>query len=161
LEIKIQDFKKLSEQFEMEAKAASEKRKLNGRIKRNELINKQEIDNRNKSADSSGSGKNLSRIITHNSNIDNLTNTNDFKLYNKLHELKEAFKKQTELEIEEEMNKKMGIKKKEPDVKELKRQREILEMEIKNKEINEKLMKNYFEFTDKDYHYFYVINIKN
>ena len=86
-----------------------------------------------------------------------MSNPNDFRLFNKLQELKEAFKKQTEFEIEEEMNKKMGIKKKEPDAKELKRQREILEMEIKNKEINEKLLKNYFEYIVKDYHYFYVI----
>jgi hypothetical protein len=53
LKIKTQDFKKLSQQFEQEAKRESEKKKLANKKRRAELIEKIEIEGRNKSLDDS------------------------------------------------------------------------------------------------------------
>lgn len=145
----------------MEAKAASEKRKEQQKVKRIELLQKIENEKRNKSVDSAGSGKNRSRL---NTNVEPLTDiqvSGDYHILNKLQDLKQRYKKIAETEIKEELNKKMGIKSKEPDSQEIRRQREVHEMEEKHKGMINSLVKPFFEYTTKEYHYFYVSSLSN
>jgi hypothetical protein len=141
----------------MEAKAASEKRKEQQKLKRIELIQKIDNEKRNRSVDSSGSGKNRSRINTNADGTIDLPLSGDFKFCNKLQDLKHKYKNIAETEIKEELNKKMGIKNHEPDSQESRRQREVQEMEDRNKNIISHLVRPFFDYEIKDYHYFYVI----
>jgi hypothetical protein len=70
--------------------------------------------------------------------------------------MKEKYKKIANTEIKEELNKKMGIKTQEPDSQECKRQREVQEMEQRHVNMIEHLVRPFFDYTVKDYHYFYV-----
>jgi hypothetical protein len=62
--------------------------------------------------------------------------------------------------IKEELEK-AGVKKKEIDPKELHRQKEILNMEVKRENVIKTLVKPFFEYETQDYHYFYVSRYVN
>jgi hypothetical protein len=140
----------------LEAKAASEKRKELQKLKRIELLHKIDNEKRNKSVDSSGSGKNRSRFNTNTEGFIDLPLSGDFRYYNKLQELKQIYIKIAETEIKEELNKKMGIKTQEPDSQESRRHREVQEMEDRHKDIIAHLVRPFFDYSINYYHYFYV-----
>jgi hypothetical protein len=74
----------LALQFELEAKLASEQKKVDNKRKKVELIQKIEMD-RNKSVDSIGSRKN-SKVYSQEGSMDNIQiiQTKEFRLYNEL-----------------------------------------------------------------------------